>query len=240
MSRSAPPYPPLTPEQVKTIRERSEALQGDPSPQAKVDAIARAMGPSGRVDEQRLLAAAAAASSPVQQIHWFRKAVDRVAIAASEVTACRARCAHCCYIAVQLTEREARVIAKETGQRLREPAPGESLRLTSNLDPEELDQAMVDVSEFQYMESARHMGTPCPFLRVDPDGPVGNGSCGIYASRPLACRQLINLDRDALLCHLVPTESISAPYLDMRLHAAAQLETFGRGQRVADIRTWFA
>lgn len=239
MTRTPAPYPSLHPEQIAAIKGRSEALQADASLQDKVQAIARSMGP-GRSDEQRLLSTAAAAPSTAQQIRWFRRAADRVVNAATGVTACKAGCAHCCYIAVQLTEREARVIAKESGRRLREPAPGESIRLTPVIEPGAMDQAMVDVAEFQERESARHMGIPCPFLDVDPDGPIGSGRCRIYASRPLTCRQLINLDRDDLLCHLVPGESVSAPYLDMRLHAAAQLETFGRGQRVADIRTWFA
>lgn len=238
MNSTTAPYPSLHPEQIAAIKARSEALQADPSLQDKVEAIAQSMGP-GRHDEQRLLATAAAASSTVQQIHWFRRAADRVATAARGVAPCRSGCAHCCYIAVQLTEREARIIAKEAGRQLREPAPGQSIRLTQLIEPAALDQAMVDIAKFQERESARHMGIPCPFLDVDSAGPVGNGRCRIYASRPLTCRQLINLDRDDLLCHLVPGETVSAPYLDMRLHAAVQLETFGRGQRVADIRTWF-
>lgn len=238
MTRSSAHYPSLHPDTIAAIKDRSASLQADVSLQDKVHAIARSMGP-GRSDEQRLLATAAAASTPVQQIRWFRRAADRVVSAATGVAACKAGCAHCCYIAVLLTEREARVIAKETGRQLREPAPGESIRLTQVIEPDALDQAMVGLAEFQDRESARHMAIPCPFLHVDPDGPVGNGRCVIYSSRPLTCRQLINLDRDDFLCHLLPGEAISVPYLDMRLHAAAQLETFGRGQRVADIRSWF-
>lgn len=47
---------------------------------------------------------------------------------------------------------------------------------------------------------------PCPFLT--------NGSCAIYASRPLACRQQFNMDSDALLCQLIGAPS-KVPYLNL-------------------------
>jgi hypothetical protein len=48
---------------------------------------------------------------------------------------------------------------------------------------------------------------PCPFLK--------NEQCSIYEWRPLACRQLFNMDRDALLCELVGGEASKVPYLNM-------------------------
>jgi Putative zinc- or iron-chelating domain len=54
---------------------------------------------------------------------------------------------------------------------------------------------------------------PCPFLK--------NDACSIYESRPLACRQLFNIDTDALLCELVGKAS-KVPFLDLRDYQVAQ------------------
>ncbi|MGF6792788.1 YkgJ family cysteine cluster protein [Paraburkholderia sp. 35.1] len=48
---------------------------------------------------------------------------------------------------------------------------------------------------------------PCPFLKDD--------ACSIYESRPLACRQQVNMDSDALLCELVGDEATKVPYLNL-------------------------
>ena len=48
---------------------------------------------------------------------------------------------------------------------------------------------------------------PCPFLK--------DNACSIYEWRPLACRQLYNMDRDALLCELVGDKASKVPYLNM-------------------------
>jgi Fe-S-cluster containining protein len=48
---------------------------------------------------------------------------------------------------------------------------------------------------------------PCPFLK--------DNACSIYEWRPLACRQLFNMDRDALLCELIGDEASKVPYLNM-------------------------
>jgi Putative zinc- or iron-chelating domain len=53
---------------------------------------------------------------------------------------------------------------------------------------------------------------PCPFLK--------NDTCSIYASRPFACRQLYNMDTDALLCELIGSPS-KVPYLNMRDYQTA-------------------
>lgn len=66
-----------------------------------------------------------------------------------------------------------------------------------------------------------------------------DGSCSIYEHRPLACRNQINLDRDALMCELVEGSAPQVPYADMTPHKAAYIQLFGFGQRYADIREWF-
>jgi Fe-S-cluster containining protein len=54
------------------------------------------------------------------------------------------------------------------------------------------------------IESGYH--NPCPFLK--------DNACSIYAHRPTPCRQLYNLDRDALLCELTGTNKV--PYANLR------------------------
>lgn len=105
--------------------------------------------------------------------------------------------------------------------------------------PEEFARESDRIRSFQADEARRRQGEPCPFLAQDPAAGPGAGRCTIYASRPLACRQLVNLDRDALLCHLVPGRDVQVPYLNVRQHAAIQMEALGIGQRFADIRAWF-
>lgn len=73
-------------------------------------------------------------------------------------------------------------------------------------------------------------GVPCPFL-VD-------GACSVYAVRPLACRLLINLDRDALLCQIVPGQPAQVPYLDTRQFAQLAAVLL-QGQNLADVRQFF-
>jgi hypothetical protein len=61
------------------------------------------------------------------------------------------------------------------------------------------------VRERDDIESGYH--NPCPFLK--------EGACSIYAHRPTPCRQLYNLDRDALLCELIGPPS-RVPYANLR------------------------
>ena len=80
------------------------------------------------------------------------------------------------------------------------------------------------------MRAARQFGEACPFL-VD-------GSCSIYAHRPMACRTHLNLDDDDLLCRLVPGIKVPVPYAD-----ATQLKAFYLAAQpnaeLADIREFF-
>jgi uncharacterized protein len=70
---------------------------------------------------------------------------------------------------------------------------------------------------------------PCPFL-VD-------GSCSIYASRPLSCRWHFNLDTDATLCELREMP-VPVPLADMRRYQWVYA-TITVDQAVADIRDFF-
>lgn len=71
---------------------------------------------------------------------------------------------------------------------------------------------------------------PCPFLK--------DNACSIYASRPMACRLLLNLDSDDLLCRLVPGSEIPVPYADNRQFRIGMANMWG-ASRISDIRDWF-
>lgn len=58
--------------------------------------------------------------------------------------------------------------------------------------------------------------SPCPFLR--------DGGCSVYDVRPMACRLLLNLDDDDLLCQLVHGQAIPVPYANgQQLKAVFQM-----------------
>lgn len=75
---------------------------------------------------------------------------------------------------------------------------------------------------------------PCPFLR--------DGACSIYEFRPLACRLLVNVDVDDLLCRLQPSinEQVMMPQIDFRYLQETMTCIVSRdGLHLADIRDWF-
>lgn len=89
-------------------------------------------------------------------------------------------------------------------------------------------------------DAKKWSSTPCPML-VD-------SVCSIYEYRPMVCRTLINMDVDALLCQIVPSEpSISVPYMDTRPFQQVTVQALVRQRKdgslaipeVADIRDFF-
>jgi hypothetical protein len=73
--------------------------------------------------------------------------------------------------------------------------------------------------------------SPCPFLL--------DNRCSIYTHRPMVCRSHMNLDRDDLLCRLLPGVPVPVPYLDTRFLALAAVDILGPTQPLADLRQWF-
>jgi Fe-S-cluster containining protein len=74
--------------------------------------------------------------------------------------------------------------------------------------------------------------SPCPMLGPDQ-------LCTIYKHRPAVCRGHMNMDRDDLLCQLIPGSPVPVPYLDPRLLALGTATVLGAHQVRADIRQWF-
>lgn len=161
-------------------------------------------------DANRALAAlsmAASSSTSGKRVLWLQKAAQTLADVYGPHAACRKGCAHCCHIAVKITQAEALFIGRHIGRRPRD---------REQLGPE---------PAMQGYES------PCPFLV--------NAACSIYEWRPMVCRSHLNLDKDDLLCRLLPGVSVPVPYLDTRLLALAAADTLGVTQPIADLRQWF-
>ncbi len=127
----------------------------------------------------------------------------------SSKSACASGCSHCCHIDVTVPRSEALLIGKMTGKRVSEPS------VTFPIDQS---------------PAKSFVGSPCPFL--------ADGSCSIYAHRPLLCRTLVNLDTSPKLCELVPNATVPVPYLNTTaLRAAFTIVT--QNDDFADIREWF-
>lgn len=149
--------------------------------------------------------------STTKAILWLRKAANVWGGAISPIAACESGCSACCHISVTLLASEAAMIGKEIG-RMPNEVPVEKRNARPSM--------------------RRGAGYACPFLVED--------SCSIYAQRPVACRLLLNIDRDALLCQHRETQDL-VPYVDarvfeLRLAASANLEK----DYTADIRDFFS
>jgi Fe-S-cluster containining protein len=234
-TRSTPPVAPYalipTSDQAHhdAVLQRWEDLKARlPSVQANLELVD---SPATRAEAEVFTHRALEAQNGSAKVQWLRQASDTLTRKVAPLSACRKGCNHCCHIPVTLAESEARVIAKETGARL--ATPRNSLDLAALYEQLEADdeRAEMEFLRFEAEDQARNYGKPCPFLR--------GGSCSIYASRPLICRNLLNLDVDELLCKLVDSEdAASVPYFDMSRFKTIASQAL-MGPRLADIREWF-
>lgn len=146
---------------------------------------------------------------------WLRQLTATLAKATQGFVPCKAGCAHCCRMATLISTVEAEAIARVTGLPMTMPA----------------DEVFVrgDASA----EQAQYEGQPCPMLKDE--------RCSIYADRPFACRVHYSVDRDELLCRIVPGHPIRTPSLDAgRFHLLALLAHGDpMSVRLADIRAFF-
>ncbi len=169
----------------------------------------------------RLVQAAQRAPNARQRVVWLQRAADAWAAPMRAVAACKAGCSHCCHTPVTITRLEADLIGRATG---RTPAsPARSVRLD---DHETLAAAIEAQAELQ----EPGWPGPCPFL--------ADGRCSVYAARPMACRLLLNLDDDDLLCRLIEGTPVPVPYANAgQLRAVYLLAQ--PGAELADIRAFF-
>ncbi|MFC7461042.1 YkgJ family cysteine cluster protein [Hydrogenophaga defluvii] len=200
-----------TTENLQRIQERWVGLK------ERVEHKMQALAGKSRAAEGRLVEQAARAASGSKRIFWLRKAADAMAATAGGLAACRQGCSHCCHIAVLVSRAEAQVIAKETGVAL---------------NPKAGKYTMHNASQGDATGAAKEtFGKPCPFLR--------DQACSIYDSRPLTCRQLLNMDEDDLLCQLIEGSAPEVPYMNTLDHSVAAVAILGGHQDYDDIRNWF-
>lgn len=131
-----------------------------------------------------------------KKVYWLRQGARTLSNIAAGVTACARGCDACCHVPVMLLSSEAEVIGREIG-----------------IPPNEVPLELRNTAAPTW----RGKGHACPFLKA--------GECSIYESRPLACRQLFNLDADAYLCQHEETAAM-VPYMDTKqymVHATAML-----------------
>jgi Fe-S-cluster containining protein len=202
-----------TPEVLKRIEERCAGLL------PRVEAKLKTISGLDRTPEKRLVEQAARAGTVAKRVMWLRKAADYLQDGAAHLAACRKGCSHCCHISVMVSRAEAQVIAKETGARLNVAAGRFSM------------QGFEEQLETIQSATLQTYGEPCTFLRA--------GACSIYASRPLQCRLLLNLDEDDLLCQLIENCESNVPYLNTTQHHIASVSVLGAHQDYDDLRNWF-
>lgn len=190
-------------EMVASVRRLAKYAEGRVFPIAEIKARAADPEVAKRAEErmrkvneraaphiekmEALGAQAIRAKSPAAKVRALREMLDLLHSAADGIAACGKGCTACCHTSVLMGTEEAAVIGAEIG--VKPASPARFLRQGDR------DRTAI-----------HHYGEACPFLV--------NDQCSIYASRPLACRTLYNMDSDALLCTIIPDDPPSVPYLN--------------------------
>lgn len=183
--------------------------EAGPASEANLSRLTEKHGKTLARIQKQALAAVAPSVPRAQRLVQIRFLAGAWSDVVSTEGACRARCSHCCHINTEVPRSEAELIAKKTGAKLARP---ETRTLWASQDP------------------AKYLGAPCPFL-----SPTG---CAIYSNRPLACRTLVNLADNELLCELRPGETVPVPYANATVLQGA-FASVTQADDWADIREWF-
>ncbi len=179
-------------------------------------ANAKAAQVGARVDAnalRRIREQAIKAKSTTAKLYLMRDLAGELAKATAGVVACKDGCHHCCKMATAVSVQEAQLIAKETGAKLHMP------------------------KEFNQFARMRELyeAVPCTFLK--------EGRCGIYSSRPYACRVHYTMDRDDMLCEIHPGHAIKAPHLNTTEYEMSYVQALAGDNplkmQYADIREFF-
>lgn len=125
---------------------------------------------------------------PGKKFIWLRKLGDVLGQATKGVVPCKDGCNHCCNMATLISLQEAREIERATGRKMTMPA----MNVLTRVDVE--------------TEREQYHGVRCTLLGDD-------GRCTIYEHRPWSCRVHYVLDKDPLLCQIMPKgETVIAPH----------------------------
>ncbi len=159
-----------------------------------------------------------------KKLFWLRREAHHMLQGIGSNSACHSECSHCCHMGVLISEVEAKIIGTEIGKLLQTPPDGKYIiaNISENQDQSINHDCLKD--EF--------IGQRCPFLNE-------HNKCSIYASRPIVCRNLVNLDQDSLLCELVKDFTFPVPYLNRTYANIAYIASIGVGRKIADIRYFF-
>lgn len=155
-----------------------------------------------------------ASTEPARRLYWMREINQMFDYAMQGIAPCKAGCDACCHMATFISVHEADRIAAATGRPRADPA----------------DRCTLDDIED---DRTRFNGVPCAFL-VDHQ-------CSIYTDRPHVCRVHFSVDRDNLLCQIVPGEAIKMPSFDNTNMNVLALMVDGDPSeaKMADIREFF-
>lgn len=158
-------------------------------------------------------AASGDAPSVAREVHGAMDDIlqrDREKDAASSAIRCRKGCSHCCHGPVEIWPQEAALLVKAAQE--------------AGI---ELDRARLERQGRQSVETWRQQpgsDTACVFLG-------GDGACGVYESRPNACRKLLVVS-DPALCD-AKNQSLDRVERwfswESEMLETAALEVFGRG-----------
>ena len=161
---------------------------------------------------------------------WLHRAADVVAGAVSraKASACTKGCDHCCHIPVTVSRAEAVHLAAVSGKRMAK-APAHAVHVSQDLEQLQGDGFLEGTGPGRW---GHHIGEACPFL--------SHGECTVWRARPLACRYYYSIDKDNLLCHLLPDkQAVEVPQLNVLAFTAMSWRILGLNQDAADIRDWF-
>jgi Fe-S-cluster containining protein len=144
------------------------------------------------------------------KIMLVKQATDILAEATKGYVPCKEGCSHCCKMATNITVEEAQAIAIASGRDMVTPA----------------------VMNDDKGNAVKYLGVPCPFL-ID-------NRCSIYHVRPFACRVHYAVDRDNLLCEIIPPHPIKQLMINVEQFNMMNLLAVGLDNfHFADIRQFF-
>lgn len=194
--------------------------------QARAAAKLLKVAPSERANT--LVSVAQRARTLEQRVIWLQRAASAWAEPMETIAACRKGCSHCCHVPVTISRAEAVLLARASGRRAAQPVHG--------VRPDALATEAEVIAAQQRLQH-RPSPSPCPFLH--------DAQCSVYAHRPMACRVLLNLDDDELLCRLTrnagdndAAPEAQVPYADARALKALALAAQASSE-FADIRDFF-
>lgn len=212
---------------LEQVHARWQALRTSTDLQARSQRIQAEMDPDAF---DRMMTAASRAKSGGQRVLWLHRAADVVAGAVSraKASACTKGCDHCCHIPVTVSRAEAVHLAAVSGKRMA-TAPAHAVRVSQELEQLQGDGLLEGTGRGRW---EHHIGEACPFL--------SHGECTVWAARPLACRYYYSIDKDNLLCHLLPDkQAVEVPQLNVLAFTVMSWGILGLSQDAADIRDWF-